>query len=208
MAARVEMVPANKLIDAYSGVRLIDTTQTIQVNLSKEELERYGRAMMKINTRQNLNRRDLAVFDKIDQLTFKHHGMCLKDSLVTKARLKACKKYNFEFIDRDNLVDHMNQMLPSEGMRSKKTEYDEEIGNFFIQRLGYEGVYKLREVVEKLTRDEDLNLENLIFLSEMETLASEELDWTIINQELKALIERSCKKLGIYFKNLQQEFNC
>lgn len=208
MAARVEMVQANKLFDAYSGVRLIDTTKTVQVNLSKEELEGYGRAMMKINTRQNLNRRDLAVFDKIDQLTLKHHGMCLKDSMVTKARLKACKKYNIEFIDRDYLVDHMNQMLPSEDTSSNKTEYDEEIGNFFIQRLGYEGVYKLREVVEKLTRDEDLNLENLIFLSEMETVASEELDWTIINQELKTLIESSCKKLGIYFKNLQQEFSC
>ena len=78
MAARVEMVTATKLFDAYSGVRLMDTTQTIQINLSKDELERYGRAMMKINTRQNLNQKDLAVFDKIDQLTFKHHGMCLK----------------------------------------------------------------------------------------------------------------------------------
>ena len=208
MAARVEMVPANKIFDEYSGVCLMDTTQTIRVNLSKDELERYGRAMKKINTRQNLNQRDLAVFDKIDQLTFKHHGMCLKDSLVTKARLKACKKYNIEFIDRDYLIDHMNQMLPSIDANNKKYEFYKELGNFFINKLGYDSQYKLREVIQKLERGEDLSLENLTFLGEMETVASEELDWTTINPELIALIDKSCKKLGIYFKNLQEVVAC
>ena len=204
MAARVEMVPATKLFDAYSGVRLMDTTQTIQINLSKDELERYGRAMMKINTRQNLNRRDLAVFDKIDQLTFKHHGMCLKDSLVTKSRLKACKKYNIEFIDRDYLVEHMNCMLPNKNERDQESNFKRELAEFFIEKLGEDSLGKLRNVVVKLNAKEDLDLEDLNFLSEMESVASNELDWTIINPELIKAIDKACKKLGIYFQNLQQ----
>lgn len=204
MAARVEMVPATKLFDAHSGVRLTDTTQTIQINLSKDELERYGRAMMKINTRQNLNRRDLAVFDKIDQLTFKHHGMCLKDSLVTKARLKACKKYNIEFIDRDYLVEHMNCMLPNMNEREQESNFKRELAEFFIGKLGEDSLRKLRNVVVKLNTKEDLDLEDLNFLSEMESVASNELDWTIINPELIKAIDKACKKLGIYFQNLQQ----
>ena len=41
----------------------------------------------------------------------REHGMCLKDSAVTKARLKACRRYGINFIDRDGLVDHMKLFL-------------------------------------------------------------------------------------------------
>lgn len=208
MEMKQTAVQANNLFDATSGACLGDVMQTVMDNLDFSESQRYGKAMMKIQAQQNLNRRDLAVFDKIDEITFKHHGMCLKDSLVTKARLKACKKYSIKFTDRDCLMDHMNQMLPNINARDKKSEFYKELGNFFINRLGYDSQYKLHEVIQKLDRDEDLSLENLTFLSDMEIVASEELDWTIINPELKAMIDRSCKKLGIYFKNLQQVVAC
>ncbi len=51
------------------------------------------------------------MLDRIDQLTMDVHGICLKDSKVTKARMKAAKRYGMQFIDRDGLVDHMNMAL-------------------------------------------------------------------------------------------------
>jgi hypothetical protein len=194
----------SSVFDAYSGVNLAETTRTIQINLNKHELLRYAKAMVKIEVLQNLNLKDLHLLDKIDALTYKHHGMCLKDSLVTKARLKACAKYKVEFIDRDGLVDHMNCMLPSEYSRNKGSNFKRELAEFFIKRLGKDSPGKLRNILIKLDSVEDLDLADLKFLSDMEVVASQELDWTIINPELIEAINRSCKKLGIYFQNLQQ----
>jgi len=199
-----KMVPVSKLYDAQSSVCLADASDTLIANLSNAEHERYIKAMIKIDRRETLNRKDLALFDKIDALTFEHHGMCLKDSLVTKARIKACKKYGVKFIDRDALIDHMNCMLPSENERKQESNFKRELAEFFIEKLGEGAPGKLRNVLVKLDTREDLDLEDLNFLSEMESVASNELDWTIIDPELIEAIDKACKKLGIYFKNLQK----
>ena len=204
METTTAMCKVSNVFDAYSGVCLADTGETIQANLSGDELLRYCHAIMKVEKQQVLNRKDLAVLDKVDALIFEYHGMCLKDSLVTKARLKACKKYRIEFVDRDSLVEHMNCMLPGENPSKKKVSFYEELGEFFIEKLGNEHPYKLRMVIEKLDQKRDLDLADLIFLSEMESVASQELDWTIINPELKKAINKACEKFGIYFQNLQQ----
>ena len=198
------MSKVSNIFDVYGGVRLSDTSSTIASYLSQPELARYGRAMFKVQALKNLNLKDLELLDKVDALTFEYHGMCLKDSLVTKARLKACKKYHIEFIDRDGLVDHMNCMLPIAGAQEQEPKYERELVEFFIEKLGDDLPTKLCNVVVKLNTKEDLTLDDLNFLSDMEQVASQELDWTIINPELKKAINKACGKFGIYFQNLQQ----
>jgi hypothetical protein len=70
-------------------------------------------AIGKVQAKQKLNINDVKVFDKIDAITMNAHGFCLKDSLLTKARIKACKRYGMRFNDRDGLEAHMNAMLYS-----------------------------------------------------------------------------------------------
>ena len=120
MEMKLEMVSVDKLVDAYSGVSMLDSTQTIMEGLTQLELDRYGKAMDKVEKGQALNIKDLKVFDRIDALTYQKHGMCLKDSHVTKARIKASKKYGVKFIDRDGLINHMNQMMPSPAKINQK----------------------------------------------------------------------------------------
>jgi hypothetical protein len=202
MAIKVEMVPVEKVVDAYSNVCVADTNQLISSLLSNSDLKRYSRAMLKIGNGDAINRKDLTVLDKIDAITYQHHGMCLKDSLVTKARIKACKKYKLKFIDRDNLVEHMNLMLSANEIQ--KQEICKDIYDFFIGKLGEDVPIKLSKILHKLDNGVDLNLIDLDFLSQMESLVDAELDWTIINEELKNAIDKSCKKLGVYFQNLQK----
>ena len=95
-------------------------------------------------------------------------------------------------------------MLPSENEREQESNFKRELAEFFIEKLGEDSLGKLRNVVLKLNAKEDLDLEDLNFLSEMESVASNELDWTIINPELKKAINKACEKFGIYFQNLQQ----
>jgi hypothetical protein len=194
----------SNVFDAYSGVNLTDTARTIRLNLKQHELVRYAKAMVKVESFQNLDLKDLHLLDKIDRLTYKYHSMCLKDSLVTKARIKACAKYKVEFIDRDGLVDHMNCMLMSEYSRNEESDFKRKLADFFIEKMGYDSPGKLRNIMIKLNTKEDLDLADLHFLSDMEIIASQELDWTFNNPELIEAIKKSCKKLGIYFQNLQQ----
>ena len=205
MQFKQKMVSASEVFDAYSGVCLADTTQTISDNLSKSESERYQQALMKVCTQKKLNRSDLSVFDRIDEITYKYHGMCLKDSQVTKARIKASKKYRIPFIDRDGLVEHMNAVNSNTNPPNDVEEYYFALGKLFQDEFGADVHHKLARIVQKMDRKEDLDLQELTFLSELEIFADRALDWSIVNPELRELIDKSCKKLGIYFQNLQ---NC
>ena len=203
MEVTIDKSKLSNVVDAYSGVCFADTANTIQKHLNRRELWRYTKVMNKVQMMQSLNLKDLQVLDKIDALTFEYHGMCLKDSLVTKARLKACKKYHIEFVDRDGLVDHMNCMLQIQRPQEQESNYSREIAEFFIEKLGDDLPIKLSNIVSKLNAKEDLALEDLNFLSDMELLASQELEWSIMNPELEKAINKACNKLGIYFQNLQ-----
>lgn len=203
MQFKQAMVPVSSIFDAQSGVCFADTTATITSNLNKNQLERYGRAMMKVSTHKRLNRSDLAVLDRIDEITYQHHGMCLKDSQVTKARLKGCKRYRIEFVDRDGLVDHMNTMNSIHDGADYSQSYCESLVDLFQEKLGDDAPIKLRLIVRKIELKENFNLDDLIFLSKLEVFADKELGWTIINEEIKSAIEKASSSLGIYFKNLQ-----
>ena len=99
------------IIDGFTGQSLLDVKTTINNSLNRSEHQTYSSALEKILSKKTLNRKDLKVLDKIDALTYEKHGMCLKDSKVTSARIKACKKYSMKFIDRDGLQEHMNFMF-------------------------------------------------------------------------------------------------
>ncbi len=111
MEYKTEMVPLSKIDDGFSGVSLASAFESILKNLTPQELDSYTNACMKVVLGEKLNRGDAILFNKIDAITKREVGMCLKDSKVTKARLKACKRCGVEFIDRDGLVDHMKMMM-------------------------------------------------------------------------------------------------
>jgi uncharacterized protein YxjI len=105
-----EKVALSKVVDGFSGKNLLDISTTIADLLDARETNIYTRAIFKVGNKETLNRDDLKVLDKIDALTYEMHGMCLKDSMVTKARIKACKKYGMQFTDRDGLEMHMKMI--------------------------------------------------------------------------------------------------
>lgn len=98
------------VVDGFSGKSLLDINETITANLEKRELHIYTSAIGKVLRKKKLNRDDVRVLDKIDEITFKKHGMCLKDAIVTLARIKACKKFGMKFIDRDFLLEHLDMV--------------------------------------------------------------------------------------------------
>ena len=208
MEMKLEMVPVDKLTDAYSGVSMIDSAQTVLNGLSKSELDRYGKAMNKIERRQTLNIKDLNVLDKIDKLTFEAHGMCLKDSLVTKARIKACKKYGLKFIDRNGLVDHMNQVMSSSFNAKQEELSDEElkarIGCFIMDRLGENRFQDFLNTLERSV-SKGLNIEDLRVLSEVENFTCKELGFSIFNSAIQKAINEACIKYGFKFDKLSKE---
>ena len=74
------MVSADKIMLSSTGIGLLDVHETIKEGLSQEDLELYTRAINKVSQGVKLNRKDLKVLDRIDQLTMDVHGICLKDS--------------------------------------------------------------------------------------------------------------------------------
>lgn len=112
MYGQFAMVPASKVF-CTDNVSALDATRTISKNLDKRELTIYMHAMGKVQTKQKLNKNDVKVLDKIDAITMNTYGFCLKDSKVTHARIKACKRYGIRFNDRDGLEAHMNTWLYS-----------------------------------------------------------------------------------------------
>ena len=109
MQVKFEMVPLSKLFlgDEVNAVRWTDVIDTVQKSLSTKEKEDYFEANIKVMMGKRLSCADALLYDRIDAITMEKHGLCLKDSKVTKARLKACRKYSIKFNDRDGLIDHM-----------------------------------------------------------------------------------------------------
>jgi len=111
MKYKSEMVAIKDIADAYSLVSIGDVCETLQKELSANELLKYSTSCLNVMMGAKLSRSEAILLNKVDEITMRAHGMCLKDSAVTKARLKACRRYGMKFIDRDGLVDHMNLFL-------------------------------------------------------------------------------------------------
>lgn len=203
MEMKQVMVPVADIYVTDSGISLLDSARTLVENLSKAEINRYQYALSKIGKGITLNRKDLALFDKIDALTHKHHGMCLKDSKVTKARIKACNKFNKTFVDRDHLVDHMNIMLSEADEEQSEVEFYEAFGEFMASRLGADAMYELHDLIGRVNEGVDLSLSDLEILSKLEEIVFDELGWSIGCEDIKNAISKASKKLGVFFPNLQ-----
>lgn len=108
---KMEFVSVDKLVDGFSLVNLGSVTDTLQKALSEDDLNSYSSACFKVVIGEKLDRADVILFNKIDELTMRTHGMCLKDSAVTKARIGGCIRNGVKFIDRDNLIAHMKFMM-------------------------------------------------------------------------------------------------
>jgi hypothetical protein len=111
MQYTTETVAIDNVIDAYSLVSISDVYETLQKYLDTAELQKYSMSCLNIMMGAKLSRSETILLNKVDEITMREHGMCLKDSAVTKARLKACRRFGMKFIDRDGLVDHMKMML-------------------------------------------------------------------------------------------------
>ena len=208
METTATKVKNSNIFDAYSGVCLADTTQTIQEHLTSDELLRYCHAMMKVEKQQVLNRKDLAVLDKIDAITFEHHGMCLKDSLVTKARLKACKKYGLEFIDRDGLIDHMsvmNQKSKPISFQDTDSNFNLQLGYFLFERLGESRFNEFSVAIGHVLNKFPLSRKDLEVIYQVECLFLEELDTSTRSGTLQSAIDEACERLGLDFESLGQK---
>lgn len=204
MQFRQKMVPVGKLYDAGSGVRIADTSETLMRNLSRSEKERYSTAMIKVDRQQTLSRKDLALFDKIDALTFEHHGMCLKDSLVTKARIKASKKYGVQFIDRDRLVDHMHCMLGSQAAEAfdESVSNNEKLAILLLSQLGEERFYEFVKAFSSIRSNVALTKANLEVVKEAEQICVDFLKASMIHGRVLEAINEACDRLGVAFKEL------
>jgi len=108
MEKQIEMVSLDQILDGYSMVSIGEVYETLRKQLSATELKKYSMSCLNVMMGAKLSRSETILLNKVDEITMREHGMCLKDSAVTKARLKACRRYGMKFIDRDNLIDHMN----------------------------------------------------------------------------------------------------
>ena len=113
--------------DADSGVCLARVFETIKRKLNDAELKAYANAVTNAEANKRLGRADLKILDRIDAITIAEHGMCLKDSVVTKARIKACKRLGLRFVDRGGLVKHMQAMFASKAFNTSKKASVEEM---------------------------------------------------------------------------------
>jgi hypothetical protein len=109
MKMKFEMVPVDKLYlgNEINPVKLTDVADTVSSSLSDKENIIYMKANMKVFMGKQLSRDEVMLYDRIDALTMEKYGLCLKDSKVTKARIKASIKYGIKFNDRDGLISHM-----------------------------------------------------------------------------------------------------
>jgi len=200
-----KMVPVGKLYDAGSGVRLADTSDTLMANLSNAEKERYGKAIIKVDRQETLNRKDLTLFDKIDALTFEHHGMCLKDSLVTKARIKACKKYGVQFIDRDGLIDHMDCMLDAQQSNNRMATNSnaENMAILLLSKLGEDRFYGFAQAFSSIKNNVALTKADIEALKEADQVLVTYLKSSMIHGLVREAITEACDELGIEFDDLK-----
>ena len=202
------MVSADKIMLSSAGIGLLDVYSTIDDGLSKGELILYTKAIRKVNKGEKLNRRDLKVFDRIDQLTMNVHGMCLKDSQVTKARIKAAKRYGMQFIDRDGLVDHMNMAL---GLTDDSSEEVVEVELDPIMEcleanMCSDCMNKVHQAGFKIANQIPLTEDDVWIMQEASSIVFEELGFSFDDTVIGDALIEACDRLGIKY-NCHSEMN-
>ena len=193
------MISADKIMLSGSGIALLDVHSTIKEGLSQEELALYTKAINKVNQSEKLNRKDLKVLDRIDQLTMDVHGICLKDSQVTKARMKAAKRYGMQFIDRDGLVDHMNMALGL-GDDSCEEELDADpIMECLNANMCSDCMDKVHRAVYKIGNGMPLTEDDVWIMQEASSIVIEELGFSFDDSVIGEALIEACDRLGIQY---------
>lgn len=202
MEFKFEKVNAAKIHDAFSGVSLMEVNNTISSNLSPQELKVYDRAIQKVMTKKTLNRNDLRVLDKVDLVTMEKHKMCLKDSLVTKARIKAAKRYRMKFIDRDGLVDHMNSALEIMNSCNQDEFIVDPIMNCLEGNMCSDCLNKLNEASFKIANQIPLTEDDVWIMQEALSIIFEELGYSFEGTRIGNALIEACDELGIAYNGL------
>ena len=200
------MVSADKIMLSGSGIALLDVQRTIKEELSPAELALYTKAINKVNQREKLNRKDLRVLDRIDQLTMDVHGLCLKDSQVTKARMKAAKRYGIKFIDRDGLVDHMNMALGLVDECSEDESDFDPIMECLEANMCSDCIDKVHEASFKIANQISLTEDDVWIMQEASSIVFEELGFSFDDSEIGNALIEACDRFGIKY-NCHSEMN-
>ena len=200
------MISADKIMLSGSGIALLDVQRTIKEELSPAELALYTKAINKVNQREKLNRKDLRVLDRIDQLTMDLHGLCLKDSQVTKARMKAAKRYGLKFIDRDGLVDHMNMALGLVDECSEDESDVDPIMQCLEANMCSDCIDKVHEASFKIANQIPLTEDDVWIMQEASSIVFEELGFSFDDSEIGNALIEACDRLGVKY-NCHSEMN-
>ena len=203
---KLGMISADKIMLSGSGIALLDVHSTIKEGLSQEELALYTKAINKVNQSEKLNRKDLKVLDRIDQLTMDVHGICLKDSQVTKARMKAAKRYGMKFSDRDGLVDHMNMALGlTDECNEDESDFDP-IMECLEANMCSDCMNKVHHAAFKIANQIALTEDDVWIMQEASSIVFEELGFSFDDSEIGEALIEACDRLGIKY-NCHSEMN-
>ena len=203
---KFEMVSADKIILSSSGISLLDVWSTIDKELSQAESALYSKAINKVNRGEKLNRKDLRVLDRIDQLTMDVHGLCLKDSQVTKARMKAAKRYGMKFSDRDGLVDHMNMALGlTDECNEDESDFDP-IMECLEANMCSDCMDKVHHASFRIANQIPLTEDDVWIMQEASSIVFEELGFSFDDSEIGNALIEACDRLGIKY-NCHSEMN-
>lgn len=200
------MISADKIMLSGGGIGLLDVQRTIKEELSTAELALYSKAINKINQGVKLNRKDLRVLDRIDQLTMDVHGLCLKDSQVTKARMKAAKHYGMKFSDRDGLVDHMNMALGlTDEWKEDESDFDP-IMECLEANMCSDCMNKVHHASFRIANQIPLTEDDVWIMQEASSIVFEELGFSFDDSEIGNALIEACDRLGIKY-NCHSEMN-
>ena len=166
----------------------------------------YTKAINKVNQSEKLNRKDLKVLDRIDRLTMDVHGICLKDSKVTKARIKAAKRYGVQFIDRDGLVDHMNMALGITDDSSEEEAIFDPIMECLNTNMCSDCMDKVHQAAFKIANQISLTEDDVWIMQEASSIVFEELGFSFDDSVIGDALIEACDRLGIKY-NCHSEMN-
>jgi hypothetical protein len=200
------MVSADKIMLSGTGIRLLDVHSTIEEGLSQAELALYTKAINKVSQGEKLNRKDLKVLDRIDQLTMDVHGICLKDSKVTNARMKAAKRYGMQFIDRDGLVEHMNMALGIADQGDEGELVFDPITPCLEANMCSDCMNKVHHAAFKIANQIALTEDDVWIMQEASSILFEELGFSFDDSEIGDALIEACDRLGIKY-NRHSEMN-
>ena len=198
------MVSADKIMLSGTGIKLLDVKYTIEEGLSQEELALYTKAINKISQGEKLNRKDLKILDRIDQLTMDVHGICLKDSKVTKARMKAAKRYGMQFIDRDGLVEHMNMALGIADQGDEGELVFDPITPCLEANMCSDCMNKVHEASFKIANDIPLTEDDIWIMQEASSIVFEELGYSFDDSKIGDALIEACDRLDIKYNGYSE----